>query len=67
MACHNGKDRERTRCPYCDAEIVKASFPFCQACKVTLVYCPACHKAVARDTRVCPECGAEIIRSQEGS
>ena len=60
MACRDDKDRERTRCPYCDAEIIKASLPFCQACKLTAVYCPSCHKALPKESRVCPHCRAEI-------
>jgi hypothetical protein len=64
MACRDRKDSEGTRCPFCDAEIMKASLPFCQACKVTLVYCPACRKTIPKDSRVCPKCGA-AIKSQD--
>ena len=46
-------------CPYCDAEIAKAAFPYCQACEVTIFYCPKCRKAVPRDKAVCPHCGAD--------
>ena len=60
MACRDEKDKKPTRCPYCDVEIMAASFPFCQACKVTIVYCPECRQTVDRDSRVCPHCGAEI-------
>jgi len=47
-------------CPYCDEEIMTADFPYCQACKVTVFYCPECRKPLPRDNRVCPHCGAEI-------
>ena len=53
-------DKERLFCPYCDEEIAKASFPYCQVCKITIFYCPECRKSVPRDKKVCPHCGAEI-------
>lgn len=65
MACRDEKDKNKIRCPYCDAEVMAASFPFCQACKVTLSYCPECHKPVSRDIRTCPHCGA-TIKCQSG-
>ena len=52
-----GKERF---CPYCDAEIAQASFPYCEACAVSVFYCPKCRKPVSRDNKVCPYCGAEI-------
>jgi predicted RNA-binding Zn-ribbon protein involved in translation (DUF1610 family) len=47
-------------CPYCDEEIMRADLPYCQACGVTIFYCPQCRKALPRDKKVCPHCGAEI-------
>ncbi len=47
-------------CPYCDGEIMRADLPYCQACGVTIFYCPQCRKALPRDKKVCPHCGAEI-------
>lgn len=47
-------------CPYCDAEIAEASFPYCEACRVTVFYCPKCRTPVSRENRKCPKCGAEI-------
>lgn len=47
-------------CPYCDVEATEESPPYCQACGVTIFYCPQCRKPLARDNRVCPHCGAEI-------
>ena len=53
-------EKERLSCPYCDEEIAKASFPYCEVCKVTVFYCPNCRKPVSRDKRICPYCGGEI-------
>jgi predicted amidophosphoribosyltransferase len=52
--------KEHLSCPYCDREIMQANFPYCQACQVTIFYCPGCGKPVPRDKRLCPHCGAEI-------
>ena len=55
------KDKKEHRfCPFCDEEILEASFPFCKACQVTMLHCPVCHKSLPRDNEVCPHCGAEI-------
>jgi predicted amidophosphoribosyltransferase len=54
------KKKEVICCPYCDAEIAEAAFPFCQACKVTILYCPACRQPVPKGKEVCPSCGADI-------
>jgi predicted amidophosphoribosyltransferase len=50
----------RLCCPYCDEEIVEADFPYCQACQVTIFYCPKCRKPLPRENMICPHCGAEI-------
>ena len=52
--------KEPRFCPYCDEEILKVDFPYCQACGVTIFYCPKCRKPLDRDNKVCPHCGAEI-------
>ena len=52
--------KNRCFCPYCDEEVASAELPYCQACRVTIFYCPKCRKPLPRDTKVCPECGAEI-------
>ena len=52
--------REQVSCPYCDGEVMKADLPYCQACGVTIFYCPQCRKPLSRDKKVCPHCGAEI-------
>ena len=59
MAEHKEK-REHLFCPYCDEEIMKADLPYCQACGLTIFYCPRCRRPVNRDKKVCPHCGAEI-------
>jgi predicted amidophosphoribosyltransferase len=53
-------EREHHFCPYCDEELAEVSFPYCQACVVTIFYCPQCREPLPRDKRVCPHCGAEI-------
>ena len=60
MAEKRDQGNEACFCPYCDEEIAEASFPYCEACKGTTLYCPKCQKPVSRDNRVCPHCGAEI-------
>ena len=57
--------KKRKFCPYCDEEILKASFPYCQACGITIFYCPRCRKPLPRNKKVCPHCGAKI-KSEEG-
>lgn len=52
--------KERLRCPYCDVEIMAADFPYCQACQITIFYCPECRKPLPREKKFCPHCGAEI-------
>ena len=60
MGAESKSEKERRSCPYCDEEIVEISFPYCQACGLTVFYCPKCRKSVSRDKKVCPHCGAEI-------
>ena len=59
------KEERRLFCPYCDEEIMAASFPYCQICKITVFYCPRCRKTLPRGNKVCPHCGAEI-KGEEG-
>lgn len=47
-------------CLYCDGEIIRADLPYCQACGVTIFYCPRCRKPLPRDSKICPHCGAGI-------
>jgi RNA polymerase subunit RPABC4/transcription elongation factor Spt4 len=60
MGAERKPGKEQRFCPYCDEEISGASFPYCQACGITVFYCPKCREIVPRDRRVCPHCGAEI-------
>jgi predicted amidophosphoribosyltransferase len=52
--------KEQLFCPYCEQEIMEADLPYCQACRVTVFYCPRCRKPVPREKKSCPHCGAEI-------
>jgi len=52
--------REKRPCPFCDVEISKESFPFCQACGAVVLYCPVCRKPVSKEKETCPHCGAEM-------
>jgi len=52
--------KEHIYCPYCDTEIAEANLPLCQACGVTIFYCPVCRQPLPRDKKVCPNCGADI-------
>jgi len=51
---------KRPFCPYCDEGIIEGELPYCQACGVTIFYCPQCRAALPRDSKVCPRCGIEI-------
>ena len=57
-------EKEHRFCPYCDEKIAETSWPYCEACEVTMFYCPSCRKPVPRDKRVCPHCKAEIKGEQ---
>ena len=57
------EQKEETKplfCPYCDDEVMEVDSPYCQACRVTIFYCPGCRKSIERDNKVCPYCGTEI-------
>ena len=60
MEAERKAEKKRLSCPYCDEEIAEAVSSYCQACEVTIFYCPKCRKPVPRDNKVCPHCGAEI-------
>jgi hypothetical protein len=47
-------------CPYCDVELVAMNLPMCQACQVTILYCPHCGKPLHKDKKVCTFCGTEV-------
>ena len=49
---------EHHSCPFCDAEIAEAAFPYCEACGFRTVPCPGCGLPVASTRDDCPHCGA---------
>ena len=53
-------NKESRVCPFCEADIAEAAFPYCEACKVEVFTCPKCHKVVPRDKKKCPHCGAAM-------
>ena len=57
--------KEHLFCPYCDDEVIKEDYPYCQACGVTIFYCPECREPLKRDNKVCPHCGAEVKEGKE--
>ncbi len=60
MEAEHKAESKRLFCPYCDEEIAETPTSYCQACEVTIFYCPKCRQPVPRDNKVCPHCGAEI-------
>ena len=53
-------EQEHRFCPYCDEEMRAANLPWCQACGITIFYCPKCREPLPRDNKICLHCGAEI-------
>ena len=53
-------EKKQLFCPYCDEGMMKADLPYCQACGITVFYCPKCRKTLSRDNETCPNCGADI-------
>ena len=51
---------QRRTCPFCDAEIAEAAFPYCEACGFRTVPCPGCGLPVASIREDCPHCGAKM-------
>jgi len=47
-------------CPFCDADIAEAAFPYCEACGLKVLSCPGCGANVPRDCEKCPECGTDM-------
>jgi len=54
------EEKKRLFCPYCDEEMAAPDGAQCQACGITVFYCPQCGKPVPREKRECPYCGAKI-------
>jgi len=62
MADKKEKLSEPRACPFCDAEIAEAAFPYCEACSVKVLRCPKCGLTLPRGKEKCPHCGADIKR-----
>ena len=54
------EEKQHCSCPYCDVEMMASELPQCQACGVTIFYCPKCRKPLPRENKLCPHCGADI-------
>jgi hypothetical protein len=44
-------------CPYCDTEMMAMNQPICQACQVTIQYCPHCGHPLPKGEKECSSCG----------
>ncbi len=60
MATKKNKFSEPHACPFCEADIAEAAYPYCEACGMKVTYCPKCGIAVAAARKNCPACGAEL-------
>ena len=60
MPAKRKKFSEPHTCPYCEADIAEAAFPYCEACGLQVIHCPKCGMSIARGTEKCPNCGAII-------
>ena len=60
MAEKNQTAKTPHACPFCDAEIAEAAFPYCEACGFRTVPCPGCGLPVASVREDCPHCGADM-------
>jgi len=66
MADKNVTSKECHTCPFCDAEIAEAAFPYCEVCGVNILHCPKCGLSITRGTEKCPHCGADIRKAVTG-
>ena len=55
------KKKAAPHCPFCDAELMAMNLPVCQACHVTIKYCPHCGKTLAKDENTCTTCGHFVL------
>ena len=52
---------QRCICPYCEEELIVASSPLCQACRVVFLHCLKCQITVLdREATNCPKCGEPL-------
>ena len=54
------EQKKHCYCPYCEEEMQTADNAYCQACNVTMSYCPECKTPVPREEQLCPKCGCEV-------
>lgn len=59
MADSSERIRPPHTCPFCDAEIAEAAFPYCEACGFRAIPCPQCGLPMAKVRETCPYCGAD--------
>ena len=52
------KKPKNCRCPYCNEPLLSES-PFCQVCKVELIFCEKCGEAIPKNADQCPKCGTK--------
>lgn len=60
MESERRTDKDQHSCPYCNADMAEACFPFCKACGVAIFYCSKCGNPMSRDSKVCPHCRAKV-------
>lgn len=53
-------EKKSPHCPFCDAEVMAAEWPFCQACHGELVRCTECLTVIPKGKRICPKCGTKV-------
>ncbi len=58
--CRIGKGRPQALDESEPDRIAEAAFLYCEACEVSIFYCPKCREAIPRDKQICPRCGANI-------
>jgi hypothetical protein len=53
--------QEKCFCPYCEEELIVASFPYCKPCGIVFSRCLKCNITVLdKDAVICPNCGEPL-------
>ena len=60
MQRESNTERETCACPFCEEELTEEESPFCQVCKITILYCPSCQKPLSHGAELCSHCGVKI-------